>query len=62
MKLPYAVIYLLQTREYNLKIHKMTVNKNDIDRWLFILAKNTAGWILGFCIAGLAENEKLKTW
>ena len=38
--------YLLQTREYNLKVHKMTVNKKDIDWWLFVLAKNTPGWIL----------------
>ena len=40
----------------------MTVNKKDIDCWPLILAKNTPGGILGFCIAGLAKNKKLGAW
>ena len=43
----------------NLKVHKMTKNKKYIGYWPFILAKNTTGWILGFYIAGLANNKKL---
>ena len=37
------------------------INKYN-DCWSFILAKNTNGWILGFCIAGLAENKKFGAW
>ena len=55
----YTVIYLLQTRKNNLKVHKMAVNKKVIDCEYFILAKNTPGWILTFCIAGLAKYKKL---
>ena len=39
----YTVIYLLQTRKNNLKVHKMAVNKKVIDCEYFILAKNTPG-------------------
>ena len=52
MKLQYAPINLLQTRENNLKVYKMTVNKKDIDWSLFVLVKNAPGSIVGFCIAG----------
>ena len=38
-----TVIYLLQTRKNNLKVHKMAVNKKVIDCEYFILAKNTPG-------------------
>ena len=43
----------------------MTENKNVIDCWPCILAKNsqnTTGWILRFCIASLAKNKKLGAW
>ena len=33
--------------------------EKEINCWPFIVAKNTPGWILGFCIAGLAKNKML---